>query len=331
MSKLTSKSFTNSRPKTPRRFIWLTLSLVAVALPTAANASSSSSVSKDRRATIVEATWLEANLNNPKVRIIEVSTDPGVYEKSHIPNAINFRWHTEFVDPVNRDIASQSAFQAAVQAAGINKDTQVVLYGDKNNWFAAWGVWIFRTYGHQNVSILNGGRDKWVKDGRALSPIVPSPSRGNFVATTANLKLRAFLGDVTKIAKKQDKSTKLVDIRSADEFSGKIFAPAGFQELAIRAGHIPGAQNVPWTTAVSPDGTFRPAADLKAIYDAKGINGKKKVIVYCRIGERAAHTWFVLSEILGYDVKLYDGSWTEYGNSVGVPIANPTGTVWGKG
>lgn len=192
-------------------------------------------------------------------------------------------------------------------------------------------MWIFRTYGHNDVSILNGGRDKWVKDGRALSPIAPVLQSGNFTATVANTNLRAFLTDVVKIAKKEDRTTKLVDIRSADEFSGKIFAPAGFQELAIRAGHIPGAQNVPWSSAVSPDGTFRPAADLKAIYDAKGINGKKKVIVYCRIGERAAHTWFVLSEILGYEVKLYDGSWTEYGNSVGVPIANPTGTVWGKG
>jgi thiosulfate/3-mercaptopyruvate sulfurtransferase len=314
-----------------RRWVGVSVSLAALLVPTVAYASNTPTPVKDRRATIVEATWLEANLNNPKVRIIEVSTDPGVYEKGHIPNAVNFRWHTEFVDPVNRDIASREQFQKTARAAGINKDTQVVLYGDKSNWFAAWGVWIFRTYGHQNVSILNGGRDKWVKDGRALSPIVPVVSPGNFTATVANPNLRAFLPDVVKIAKKQDRTTKLVDIRSADEFSGKIFAPAGFQELAIRAGHIPGAQNVPWSTAVAPDGTFRPAADLKAIYDAKGIDGKKNVTVYCRIGERAAHSWFVLSEILGYNVKLYDGSWTEYGNAVGVPIANPTGTVWGRG
>ncbi len=313
-----------------RRWV-LIAALIAGLVPTGAATASAATATSAKRATIVEAAWLEANLNNPKVRIIEVSTDLGVYEKSHIPNAVNFRWHTEFVDPVNRDIAGQAQFQATARAAGINKDTQVVLYGDKNNWFAAWGVWIFRTYGHQNVSILNGGRDKWVKDGRAMTPVVPSLRPGNFTATTANTNLRAFLPDVVKIAKKIDKTTKLVDIRSADEFSGKIFAPAGFQELAIRAGHIPGAQNVPWSTAVAPDGTFRPVADLKAIYDAKGINGKKKVTVYCRIGERAAHTWFVLSEILGYDVKLYDGSWTEYGNAVGVPIVNPTGTVWGKG
>ena len=310
---------------------WLVVPLIALIVPSAAQAANHTAAAKTPRATIVEAAWLEANLNNPKVRIIEVSTDPGVYEKGHIPNAVNFRWHTEFVDPINRDIASQAQFQQAARAAGINKDTKVVLYGDKNNWFAAWGVWIFRTYGHADVSILNGGRDKWVKDGRALSPAVPTLRAGNFVATAANTNLRARLADVVKIASKVDRTTKLVDIRSADEFSGKIFAPAGFQELAIRAGHIPGAQNIPWTAAVAPDGTFRPAAELKAIYDAKGINGKKKITVYCRIGERAAHTWFVLSEILGYEVKLYDGSWTEYGNSVGVPIANPTGTVWGKG
>lgn len=320
----------NTSSRVARLLSYLMISTSALFVPSAVQASSSAPA-KSPRAKIVEAAWLEANLNNPKVRIIEVSTDPGVYEKGHIPNAVNFRWHTEFVDPVNRDIASREQFQKAVRSAGINKDTKVVLYGDKNNWFAAWGVWIFRTYGHNDVSILNGGRDKWVKDGRALSPIAPVLQSGNFTATVANTNLRAFLTDVVKIAKKEDRTTKLVDIRSADEFSGKIFAPAGFQELAIRAGHIPGAQNVPWSSAVSPDGTFRPAADLKAIYDAKGINGKKKVIVYCRIGERAAHTWFVLSEILGYEVKLYDGSWTEYGNSVGVPIANPTGTVWGKG
>ena len=322
---------TTSSTATRRVLRWLAAPLVALTLPAVADASGAPTATKSPRATIVEAAWLEANLNNPKVRIIEVSTDPGVYEKGHIPNAVNFRWHTEFVDPVNRDIVSQTEFQKIVRAAGINKDTKVVLYGDKNNWFAAWGVWIFRTYGHSDVSILNGGRDKWVKDGRALSPLVPNLAAGNFTATTPNANLRAFLPDVVKIAKKEDRTTKLVDIRSADEFNGKIFAPAGFQELAIRAGHIPGAQNVPWSTAVSPDGTFRPVADLKAIYSAKGIDGKKKVTVYCRIGERAAHTWFVLSEILGYDVKLYDGSWTEYGNSVGVPIANPSGTVWGKG
>jgi len=322
---------TRNEVRRVRRLRWLLVPLAALVTPSAVYASNTPSPVNTPRATIVEADWLQANLNNPKVRIIEVSTDPGVYEKGHIPNAVNFRWHTEFVNPVNRDIASKEQFQLTARAAGINKDTKVVLYGDKNNWFAAWGVWIFRTYGHRDVSILNGGRDKWVKDGRALTPVVPVVRPGNFTATEPNRSLRAFLPDVVKIATKQDRTTKLVDIRSPDEFNGKIFAAAGFQELAIRAGHIPGAKNVPWSTAVSPDGTFRPVADLKSIYAAQGIDGKKKVTVYCRIGERAAHTWFVLSEILGYDVKLYDGSWTEYGNAVGVPIANPAGTVWGRG
>jgi len=281
--------------------------------------------------TIVETSWLEANLTNPKVRIIEVSTEPGLYEKGHIPGAYKFSWHTDFVDPVNRDIAQKEQFQKTARAAGVNNDSIVVLYGDKNNWFSAWGVWVFKTYGAKDVRILNGGRDKWIKEGRAFTPIPANPQKGNFTATSANRALRSFLPDVVRIAKKQDKTTKLVDIRSADEFSGKIFAPAGFQELAIRAGHIPGAVNVPWSSAVGADGTFKSPADLKKIYADAGIDGKKKVIVYCRIGERAAHTWFVLSQILGYDVKLYDGSWTEYGNSVGVPIANPAGTVWGKG
>jgi thiosulfate/3-mercaptopyruvate sulfurtransferase len=281
--------------------------------------------------TIVETSWLEQNLNNPKVRIIEVSTEPGLFEKGHIPGAAKFVWHTDFVDPINRDIAQREQFQKAARAAGVNNDSTIVLYGDKNNWFSAWGVWVFKTYGAKDVRILNGGRDKWIKEGRAFTPIPAPAKKGNFTATPANRALRAFLPDVVKIAKKQDRTTSLVDIRSADEFSGKIFAPAGFQELAIRAGHIPGAKNVPWSTAVGSDGTFKSPADLKKIYADAGIDGKKKVIVYCRIGERAAHTWFVLSQILGYDVKLYDGSWTEYGNSVGVPIANPAGTVWGKG
>lgn len=280
---------------------------------------------------IVETAWLEANLTAPKVRIIEVSTDPGVYERGHIPGAVNFRWHTDFVDPVNRDIVQKKRFEELVRAAGINDDSTIVLYGDKNNWFAAWGVWIFKTYGAKDVRILNGGRDKWVKEGRALTPQVPAPTKGRFTATAANRSLRAFLPDVLRVAKKQDKATKLVDIRSTDEFSGRIFAPAGFQELAIRAGHVPGAKNVPWGTAVNSDGTFKSIEELRRIYAEQGIDGKSPVITYCRIGERAAHTWFVLSQILGYNVKLYDGSWTEYGNSVGVPIENPAGTVWGKG
>ena len=315
------------------------LALTSVIAPLSPSAGATSGPVRTTTTTslspLVDGTWLEANASNPKVKIIEVSTDTGLYQQGHISGAVNFSWHTDFVDPVNRDIIGRGRFQSLVRAAGVNNNSTVVLYGDKNNWFAAWGVWIFKTYGFKDVRLLNGGRDKWVKEGRALTPIVPSPVAGNFRATVANKALRANIADVVSIANKKDekakKFTKLVDIRSADEFSGKIFAPAGFQELAIRAGHIPGAVNVPWGTAVNSDGTIKSIAELRKIYANVGISGKRPVIVYCRIGERAAHTWFVLSQLLGYNVRLYDGSWTEYGNTVGVPINNPAGTVWGRG
>lgn len=278
---------------------------------------------------VVSADWLESNLANPKVKLIEVTVEEGAYARGHIRNAVEIRWHTDLVDTVNRDVVSKADFTKLAQAAGINKDSIVVLYGDNSNWFAAWGAWIFKLYGAKDVRLLDGGRAKWEKDGRALTPIVPTPAKGNFTASNANASLRAFLPEVVKVAKKQS-SSKLVDIRSADEFSGKIFAPAGFDELSIRAGHIPTAVNVGWKSTLNADGTFKSKAELIALYKAVGIDGKKPIITYCRIGERASHSWFVLSEILGYKVKLYDGSWTEYGNSVGVPIENPAGTVWGK-
>ncbi len=279
---------------------------------------------------VAQPDWLEQNIDNPKVRIIEVSTEPGIYERGHIKNAVKFVWHTDLVDTVNRDIISQANFTAFVQKAGISDDTTVVLYGDKNNWFAAWGAWIFNVYGQKDVRVLDGGRVKWEKDGRALTTAVPTFKAGNFVANAADKNLRASLTkDVLPVAKKA-KVAALVDIRSADEFSGKIFAPAGFQELAVRAGHIPGAVNIPWGLNVNADGTFKTVADLKKLYADKGITGTDQIITYCRIGERSSLTWFVLSEILGFQkVKNYDGSWTEYGNSVGAPIDNPAGTIWG--
>jgi len=278
---------------------------------------------------VVSADWLETNLSNPKVKVIEVTVEEGAYARGHIRGAFEFRWHTDLVDTVNRDVASKADFTKLAQSAGINKDSIVVLYGDNSNWFAAWGAWIFKLYGAKDVRLLDGGRAKWEKDGRALTPIVPTPTKGNFAATNADAKLRAFLPEVVKVARKQSTS-KLVDIRSADEFNGKIFAPAGFDELSVRAGHIPTAVNVGWKSTLNADGTFKSKAELVALYKVAGIDGKKPIITYCRIGERASHSWFVLSQILGYNVKLYDGSWTEYGNSVGVPIENPAGTVWGK-
>ena len=280
---------------------------------------------------VAQPDWLEQNIDNPKVRIIEVSTEPGIYERGHIKNSIKLVWHTDLVDTVNRDIISQAKFTALVQKAGIDDDTTVVLYGDKNNWFAAWGAWIFNIYGQKDVRVLDGGRVKWEKDGRALTTAVPTFKAGNFAAKAADKNLRATLTrDVLPVAKKERKAT-LIDIRSADEYSGKIFAPAGFQELAVRAGHIPGAINVPWGLNVNSDGTFKTVAELKKLYADKGVTGADQIITYCRIGERSSLTWFVLSEILGFSrVKNYDGSWTEYGNSVGAPISNPAGTIWGS-
>ena len=277
---------------------------------------------------LVTTDWLEKNLNNPKLRLIEVSVDTGVYERGHIQGAVNFKWHTDLVDPVKRDIASKENFEKLLRQAGINNDSTIVIYGDSNNWFAAWGAWVFDIYGVKNVKLLDGGRKKWEAEKRPLTPIATQVAAGNIKVSDANNALRARLIDVVAVANKKS-DTALVDIRSSDEFTGKVIAPAGVQELAVRAGHIPGAVNVPWGQAVAEDGTFKSAEELKKVYGAVGIDGKKPIITYCRIGERSSHTWFALSKILGYNVKNYDGSWTEYGNSVGNPIINMAGTVWG--
>jgi len=275
---------------------------------------------------LVSTDWLEQNLKNEKVRIVEVSVNPGVYERGHIPGAVNFVWHTDLVDPVRRDIATKQNFESLLRKSGINDDTTVVLYGDTNNWFAAWGAWVYDIYGVQNVKLLDGGRKKWEAENRPLSTQVVAHKPGNITLKDANTGLRARLADVVAAAEKKD--VALVDIRSPDEYSGKVIAPAGVQELAIRAGHVPGAVNVPWGTAVAEDGTFKPVEELRKIYAEKGIDGSRPIITYCRIGERSSHTWFALKKLLGYDVRNYDGSWTEYGNAVGVPVVNLAGTVW---
>jgi len=290
-----------------------------VTLPALANNTSPYLVSTD---------WLEKNLNDPKVKVIEVSVVPGVYERGHIPGAVNFEWHTDLVDPVRRDIVSQKDLEKKLRAAGVNQDSTVILYGDNNNWFAAWGAWVLDVYSVKNVKLLDGGRKKWEAEGRALSPIAATPAAGNVQVSAANLQLRVRLSDVVAVAERKSNAA-LVDIRSADEFNGKVFAPAGVQELAVRAGHVPGAVNVPWAQAVAADGTFKPVEELRKLYAGVGVDGKRPVITYCRIGERSSHTWFALKKLLGYDVRNYDGSWTEYGNAVGVPVNNPAGTVWG--
>jgi thiosulfate/3-mercaptopyruvate sulfurtransferase len=303
--------------------------VIAVGLLLSLGTPVSNAAPKNLARAVAQPDWLEQNLDNPNVRIIEVSTEPGVYERGHIKNAIKFVWHTDLVDTVNRDIISGENFQKLARKSGINSNSTVVLYGDKNNWFAAWGAWIFNIYGIEDVRVLDGGRVKWEKDARALTTAVPTFQPGNFTAKSRDRSLRAnLIRDVLPVAKKRVKAD-LIDIRSADEYSGKIFAPAGFQELAVRAGHIPGAINIPWGQNVNADGTFKTVAELKKLYADKGVDGKQNIITYCRIGERSSLTWFVLSEILGYNVKNYDGSWTEYGNSVGAPIENPAGTIWG--
>jgi thiosulfate/3-mercaptopyruvate sulfurtransferase len=278
---------------------------------------------------LVDTNWLEKNINNPKVSIIEVSVVPGVYEKGHIEGAVNFKWHTDLVDTVSRDIISKDRLQDLLQKSGVNQGNTIVLYGDKNNWFAAWAAWVFEIYGIENVKLLDGGRVKWEADKKPLTPLASSVKSGNIKLTKKNNALRARLKDVVDIANKKS-NIALVDIRSADEYNGKVFAPAGVPELAVRAGHIPGAVNVSWGQAVNKDGTIKSVEELKKIYAAAGIDGSKPIITYCRIGERSSHTWFVLNKVLGYDARNYDGSWTEYGNSVGNPIQNNTGTVWGK-
>ncbi|MET0263457.1 MAG: sulfurtransferase [Rariglobus sp.] len=276
---------------------------------------------------LVTTEWAAQNANNPDVRIIEVSVDPGLYEKGHIPGAANVSWHSDLVDTVRRDIVSKEQFEALASRLGIKPGTTVVLYGDNNNWFAAWGAWIFNVYGHGDVRLVDGGRKKWEAEKRPLDTAPTIVSATSYKVSKVNTDLRARLTDVVSVAEGKSDS-KLLDIRSADEYNGKLFAPANSKELSVRAGHVPGAVNVPWGKAVNEDGTFKSKEELKKLYADVGVDGSKTTIAYCRIGERSSHSWFALSQILGYPAKQYDGSWTEYGNAVGVPIDNPAGTVW---
>ena len=277
---------------------------------------------------LVDSKWVEDNLENPKVRIFEVSVDTGVYERGHIPGAAHLNWHTDLVDPQKRDIASREAFEKTLRDAGVDKDTTIVLYGDNNNWFAAWGAWVFEVYGLGNqVKLLDGGRKLWEAQGLPLDTALPDHADSTLTLADRDNSVRARFVDVVAVAEGRN-DAKLIDIRSADEYAGKIFAPEGVKELSVRAGHIPSAVNVPWGRIVKEDGTFKSEDEIKAIYAEKGIDGSKPVITYCRIGERSSHTWFALKKILGYEVRNYDGSWTEYGNAVGVPVTNIAGTVW---
>jgi thiosulfate/3-mercaptopyruvate sulfurtransferase len=302
------------------------LALAAFALPLVAAPLAAQTQSV--QGPLVSTEWLEKNLDAKNLRIVEVSVEPGIYERGHIPGAHNVVWHTDLVETVTRDIAGPEKFAALVRRLGIERDSTVILYGDNNNWFAAWGAWVFAQYGLvDNIKLLDGGRKKWEAEKRALDTRPAEVASSSFPVTPVSNAQRARFADVLAVAKKE-RDEAILDIRSPDEFSGKVIAPAGIQELAIRAGHIPGSVNVPWAKAVNPDGTLKSPAELKALYAAAGIDGSKPIITSCRIGERSSHSWFVLSRILGYNVRNYDGSWTEYGNAVGVPITNLAGTVW---
>jgi thiosulfate/3-mercaptopyruvate sulfurtransferase len=268
---------------------------------------------------LVSAQWAEDNLDAPGVVFVEVDEDTSAYDGGHIPGAVKIDWKTELQDPVRRDFVDKAGFEKLLSEKGIGNGDQVVLYGGNNNWFAAYAYWYFALYGHENVRLLDGGRKKWELDGRPLSTDDVKREATNYVAQEPNTAIRAFRDEVVAAIGAKN----LIDVRSPDEFSGKLLAPAHLpQESAQRPGHVPTALNVPWAKAANEDGTFRSDDELRALYAEAGLDESKATIAYCRIGERSSHTWFALHELLGLaDVKNYDGSWTEYGSLVGVPVA----------
>lgn len=268
---------------------------------------------------LVDTAWVEAHLDDPKVRIIEVDVDTIAFEEGHLPGSLGWDWTTELCDQTTRDILSKDAFEALMQRSGIRNDTTVILYGDNHNWFAAWALWQMVIYGHEDVRLMDGGRDLWLAEGRPLTLDVITPTQSRYAAKDADGSLRAFFEDT--LAGVEASEIHLVDVRSPAEFTGELLAPLGLPETCQRGGHIPGAINVPWGDVCQSDGRFKSRDELAALYGAQGVDGSKPVVAYCRIGERSSHTWFVLKELLGYDVvRNYDGSWTEWGNRVRVPI-----------
>jgi thiosulfate/3-mercaptopyruvate sulfurtransferase len=268
---------------------------------------------------LVTSEWVASHSKDPGLRLVEVDVDTTGYDQGHIEGAVAWNWQTQLQDALRRDLAEPTAFEALLGKAGISPDTTIVLYGDNNNWFAAWAFWQLKYYGHEKILLMNGGRKKWLEEKRPLSTEVPAYPAANYKTKSPNESLRAKRDLVFDAVQKR--TAQLVDVRSVDEFTGKIIAPPGMTETAQRAGHIPTAANIPWAQAVNEDGTFKSADALKQLYGAKGVSGEKEVIAYCRIGERSSHTWFVLKYLLGFDkVRNYDGSWTEWGNLIGAPI-----------
>ncbi|PWT98803.1 MAG: sulfurtransferase [Terriglobia bacterium] len=268
---------------------------------------------------LVSTEWVAGHANDPYVRIAEVDVDTKAFDEGHVPGAIGWAWNTQLCDTLRRDILSQEQFEELMSSSGVTPDSTLVIYGDNNNWFAAWALWQAKIYGHKDVRLMNGGRKKWLAEGRELSPSAPQIQPTRYQAKKADLSLRAFLPQVQEASSKRLAS--LVDVRSPQEFTGEILAPPGLPETCQRGGHVPGARSIPWGKACNEDGTFKSADELRALYGGEGVDGSKPVIAYCRIGERSSHTWFVLKYLLGFDkVTNYDGSWTEWGNLVGVPV-----------
>jgi len=267
---------------------------------------------------LVTTDWLAEHRG--EVVVAEVDENPDLYDEGHIPGAVKLHWRDDLQDELERDLVDRASFEQMMGARGIANDTSVVLYGDKNNWFAAYAYWYLKIYGHEDVRILDGGRQKWIDEGREVTTDVPAPTAATYTAQERDESIRVGRDDVLRGLGREGR--ELVDVRSPQEYSGELMAPPGYeQEGASRTGHIPSAQSIPWAQAVRDDGTFKSADELRELYGAKGVTPEKEILAYCRIGERSAHTWFVLRELLGYEnVKNYDGSWTEWGNLVDVPI-----------